>query len=197
MNLHISIKGTVSTKSLEHNPSLEKEETMKIKKMQTLTKRKSIDTADDPYRQKMGRAEAAICTRCHAVYKNKRWYLSENIYKNTAGQSGVVEVTCPACKKIKDSFPGGIVRISGDFIRDHVEEIMNLVRNEEDRARGFNPLERIMKIHRLENGYEITTTNEKLAQRIARRLERAYQGHVNYKWSDGTKLLRAEWVRHE
>jgi NMD protein affecting ribosome stability and mRNA decay len=192
MSINDILTGEISGSSL-----WKKEESMKIKKMQTLNKRKSIDTADDPYRQKMGQSEVAACVKCHAVYKNKRWYLSENIYRSMAGQSDVAGIICPACRKIKDGFPGGIIKISGDFIQEHSDEIMNLVRNEETRAKGFNPLERIMKINRTKDGYEITTTNEKLAQRIAKRLERAYQGCVNYKWSDGTKLLRAEWVRHE
>jgi hypothetical protein len=70
-----------------------------------------------------------------------------------------------------------------------------LIKNEEHRAKGFNPLERIMEITKIKKGMEITTTNEKLAQRIAKSLERAYQGSVDYKWSSGTKLLRAEWER--
>jgi len=167
---------------------------MKIKKMQTMNKRKSMDSAGDPY-LKMGNSEMALCKRCHAIYYNKRWYLDEELYQKKALLKDTEKILCPACRKIKDKFPGGVVTLSGDFLHEHKEEIMNLIKNEEERAKGFNPLERIMEVTKIKRGMEITTTNEKLAQRIARSLERAYQGSVEYKWSSGTKLLRAEWER--
>jgi len=168
---------------------------MKIKKMQTMSKRKSMDTAGDPYLIKMANSEMALCKRCHAIYYNKRWYLDEELYQKKSLLKETEKILCPACRKIKDKFPGGVVTLSGDFLHEHKEEIMNLIKNEEERAKGFNPLERIMEVTKIKRGMEITTTNEKLAQRIARSLERAYQGSVEYKWSSGTKLLRAEWER--
>lgn len=168
---------------------------MKVKKMQTMIKRKSMDTADDPYLQKTGNTEIAVCKKCHAIYYNKRWYLDEELYKRKSSLKETGKIMCPACLKIKDKFPGGVVTLTGEFLHEHKEEIMNMIRNEEERAKGFNPLERIMEVTKINKGMEITTTNEKLAQRIARSLERAYQGSVEYKWSSGTKLLRAEWER--
>jgi NMD protein affecting ribosome stability and mRNA decay len=168
---------------------------MKIKKMQTMNKRKCMDTAGDPYLLKKGNSEMAVCKRCHAIYHNKRWYLDEELYQKKAALKETEKILCPACHKIKDKFPGGVVTLTGAFLHEHKEEIMNLIRNEEERAKGFNPLERIMEVTKIKKGMEITTTNEKLAQRIAKSLERAYQGSVEYKWSSGTKLLRADWER--
>jgi len=42
---------------------------------------------------------------------------------------------------------------------------------------------------------EITTTTEKLAQRIARMVHKAYAGEVDYKWSEDVKFVRAHWRR--
>ena len=64
------------------------------------------------------------------------------------------------------------------------------------RAGGFNPLERVMSI--IENGYGnivISTTNEKLAQRLGRAIKKAFHGDVTYQWSHDNKLARVEWVR--
>lgn len=168
---------------------------MKIKIIHSMNKRKSMDTTRDPYMLKGSISEAALCRRCHATYQNKRWYLSKDSYDKKAKLKDIKIILCPACRKIKDSFPGGIVKLKGNFLREHEEEIMNLIRNEELRAMGFNPLERIIEILHTREGIEVKTTNEKLAQRITRRLERAYHGKVEYKWSSGTKLLRAEWIR--
>lgn len=158
-------------------------------------KRKSMDTTADPYLSGEGLNGAAVCKKCRAVFQNKRWSIDEELYKRKAADKEINTVICPACKKIMDKFPGGILNLKGDFYHEHEDEIMNLIKNEEERARGFNPLERIMKIVKTKKGIEITTTNEKLAQRIGKSLNRAYQGNIVYRWSDNNKLLRAEWER--
>ena len=52
-----------------------------------------------------------------------------------------------------------------------------------------------MTMESLDGEIEITTTNEKLAQKIGKALHRAYSGHVEYKWSGDTKLARVTWHR--
>ncbi|UCD36110.1 MAG: hypothetical protein JSU90_04575 [Nitrospiraceae bacterium] len=168
---------------------------MKVSKPHTISRRKSIDTAADPYLMTVTINGMAVCKKCHSVFSNKRWSIDEDLYREKADQKGTSKVLCPACRKVKDNFPGGIVTLRGEFLAEHKDEILNLIRNEEDRARGFNPLERIMAIKEQDEEMEITTTNEKLAQRIGKSLQRAYQGRVHYKWSHDTKLLRAEWSR--
>ena len=168
---------------------------MKVKIIQTMNKRKSMDTTQGSYNFKVGNSETAICRKCHATYQNRKWNLSKESYEKLAELNNTKIVLCPACRKTRDNFPGGIIKLKGDFLQVHEAEIMNLIRNEEMRAMGFNPLERIIVILHTREGIEIKTTNEKLAQRITRRVERAYQGKVEYKWSNGTKLLRAEWIR--
>ncbi len=156
-----------------------------------VTYKKKIATTD-PYLGKGGQG-VAVCEGCQAVYRNKRWYRD-----NTALAAGekAVQTVCPACLKIRDNFPGGIVTLKGGFVLAHKHDLMNLVRNEEERARGFNPLERVMSIK--ENGkgsIVITTTNEKLAQRLGRAINRAFNGAVSYQWSHENKLVRVDWVR--
>jgi hypothetical protein len=41
----------------------------------------------------------------------------------------------------------------------------------------------------------ITTTNEKMAQRIGRAIKKAFHGDVSYDFSHDNKLARVEWVR--
>ncbi len=103
---------------------------------------------------------------------------------------------CPACMKIRDNFPGGIVTLKGDYVLPHKQELLNLIKNEEARARGFNPLERVMSVK--ETGYGgmvISTTNEKLAQRLGRAIRKAFSGKVTYQWSHDNKLARVDWAR--
>jgi len=168
---------------------------MNTRKLHSSTLRKTMDTSGDPYIVKTRNNVMAVCTKCHTVYYKKRWYIDEDLYQKKMLMKKIEKVLCPACRKIKDNFPGGIVRLRGAFLIDHKDEIMNLIRNEEERARGFNPLERIIKINDVKSELEITTTNEKLAQRIGKSLQKAYQGNVEYKWSNDTKLIRVNWER--
>ncbi|MGC8863915.1 MAG: BCAM0308 family protein, partial [Armatimonadota bacterium] len=78
---------------------------------------------------------------------------------------------------------------------DHKDEILNLIRNEAEKAMGINPLERVMSLEANDGEIEITTTNEKLAQRIGKALHKAYDGTIEYKWSADTKLARVIWHR--
>ncbi len=172
-----------------------REVNMNARKLHSSTQRKSMDTCGDPYLLQKTKHETAVCRKCRSVYQNKRWSINEDLYLKMIEWEKMSKVLCPACQKIKDKFPGGIVTLKGEFLRDHKDEILNLIRNEEERAKGFNPLERIIEINSMDSGMELTTTNEKLAQRIGKSLSRAYQGKVGYKWSQDTKLLRVEWER--
>jgi len=165
-----------------------------MKKRITKTERGFDIVNKDPYLPRGASGKLAVCESCQAVYMKKRWYLKVAEAK-TAGILAM-KVVCPACLKIRDNFPGGIVTLSGDYVIAHKDEFMHLIRNEEQRARGFNPLERVMSIK--DNGHGsivINTTNEKLAQRLGRAMKKAFHGSVTYHWSQGDKLARVDWMR--
>ncbi len=158
--------------------------------------KKAIDTAADPYLNKVSPADNTSCSKCGAFYHNKRWSL-ETPVKSSAEEKKGKAVLCPACQKIRDGYAGGFVTLEGSFVTAHSEEIVNLIRNKEKRAMHINPLERIIEIKEKAGSMEVTTTTEKLAQRIGAILKKAYKGELEYKWSDGVKLARVEWRRDE
>lgn len=155
--------------------------------------KKAIDTAKDPYLLDLPPEENAACKVCGAVWRSKRWSLPDT----AAMRAKSAATTCPACKKVRDRFPQGFVTIQGTFAVEHKEEILNLLRNKETRALHINALERIMDIKESGNAIEVSTTTDKLAQRIGRMLHKAYRGEVEYKWSSDDKLARVIWVRNE
>jgi NMD protein affecting ribosome stability and mRNA decay len=156
--------------------------------------RKNVDRTRDPYLPRKGPLEVGVCPDCHAINRKKRWYLDEAKYVFLA-RTGAVLRRCPACRKIADGFPSGVVTLHGGFLRIHRDEILSIVRNEERRACETNPLERIMEIRDADESVEILTTDEKLAQRIGREIRKAYRGTVSYKWSEDVNLLRVNWTR--
>jgi hypothetical protein len=157
-------------------------------------KKKAITT--DPYLPKGASKHVSVCEQCHAVYSNKRWSLSPGLYDTIMKDPSTTPVVCPACHKMRDDLPSGIVTLKGDYVLPHKLELLKLVKNEETRARVGNPLERVMSVK--ENGggsLVITTTNERLAQRLGRAIKKAFHGDVVYNWSHENKLARIDWER--
>ncbi len=147
----------------------------------------------DPYIPKAA-APVSVCTDCRHVYMNKRWYADNGVYESVIKTRGSTETICPACRKIRDKFPGGVLTLNGAAAAAFRDDLMNLIKNEERKARGINPLERVMSIE--ENGRGdiiINTTNEKLAQRLGRAVKKAFHGDVTYRWSHDNKLVRVDW----
>lgn len=161
-----------------------------------IIRKKAIDTAKDPYLSKLKPDDMAVCRKCGAVYHDKRWSLSKKAAMAAAVTRGV-KVLCPACQKIKDRFAGGFVTLKGDFVSGHTDEIINLVRNKEKLSMRYNPLNRIIDIRKKNGALEISTTTDKLAQRLGQVIKKAFNGEVKYKWSADTKLARIVWTRNE
>ncbi len=155
--------------------------------------RKNLAVYRDPYLPLMGPKEAAVCKRCGAVYHRKHWSIekSPDLFKGGKSRS----VVCPACQKINDAFPGGIITLSGEFLKPLKEQILHLIRNEEARAKKINPLERIISVKDGGNVVEIHTTSDRFAQRIGMEIHRAYKGDVTYHWSRDDKFIRVTWHR--
>jgi NMD protein affecting ribosome stability and mRNA decay len=159
--------------------------------------RKSPASNLDPYIPQGGLREFTMCRICNALYHNKQWYLQEEWADRIRHMQGleIAQAICPACRKIRDHSPAGVVTLEGYFLKNHQDEILRLIKNEERRAMGINPLERIIDLKALDNSVEVTTTTEKLAQRIGRTVHRAYSGELKFRWSNGVKLARVYWAR--
>ena len=151
--------------------------------------------AHDAYWNKAQPRDHAHCRQCRAIYHNKHWFFDEGKLKELAKAKKTEAVLCPACEKVRDHFASGYVKLSGHFLTAHREEILNLIRNEEKKAMGLNPLERIIEIEGNGHGLVVSTTHERLAQRLGKSLKRAFSGEVEYRWSRGEKMARVSWNR--
>lgn len=171
----------------------------KMKKSSRFNKhvRSQIFDENDPYLPAKGKGlpDVSLCKDCSAVYHHKKWFFDAQLYKEKKKSKDIHWVICPACKKTKENVPGGIVKLKGDFFQQHKQEILNLIHNEDERSKKYNPLKRIMKIDDKGNEIEIFTTLGKLAMRIGSILFQAYDGEVKYKKHDNTKFIRVEWKR--
>lgn len=160
-----------------------------------IVKKKAIDTEKDPYLPEESPGDVGECKKCGCIYTGKHWALKSNAPEDLLLKEPKVKLVCPACRKIAEKFAEGYVTIQGDFLKVHKDEILNLIRNKEKIAMDSNPLERIIEIKDRAGTIEVTTTTEKLAQRIGQMLHKAFHGEVEYKWSDDVKLARVVWSR--
>jgi hypothetical protein len=106
------------------------------------------EVSHDPYLARSKPPEPALCPQCGVVYHRGRWQRAPRPEK-------AHEHLCPACQRIKDRYPAGYVKLSGNFAT-HRDEIRRLVQNEEQREAADHPLQRIMDI--MDNGGVITIT---------------------------------------
>lgn len=141
----------------------------------------------DSYKSKGKLAEPSVCAQCGAVFHAGRWQWSK-------APANAHETTCPACHRIHDHFPAGYITLQGEFFREHHDEIMNLVHNEEKRERAEHPLKRIIAVESKGNEVLVTTTDIHLARSIGDALHHAYQGDLEYHYNSEQNLLRVGWV---
>jgi len=104
-------------------------------------------------------------------------------------------VVCPACRKIAEKYPEGLLTLEGRYLWQHEEEIRNMLTNEVTRLRQRNPLERVMRMERREEALVIETTDQKLAEHLGRAVQRAHRGELHIDW--GGDACRVEWNRQE
>lgn len=147
----------------------------------------------DPYLSRKSHKEPTLCPRCGLVYRRRRWQRMSDFDPSLA----VEQHKCPACRKEEDHYVMGIVYISGDFFNQRRDEIVNMLKNEEEKEVDHNPLDRIMGIIEDKDGVRVETTSESLAVHLGRMLYHSYGGDVEYKFSDEQKLARVFWHREK
>lgn len=142
----------------------------------------------DTYKSRGKLPEPTVCPRCGAVFHKGRWSWARR------PAQAHVEI-CPACRRIEDKYPAGILNLSGLFLKTHKEEILNVVHHQEEEAKREHPLCRIIGIEELEEGIVITTTDTHLPRRIGEALWHAYHGELSLHYSEDARLTRMIWKR--
>jgi len=141
-------------------------------------------------------SEPSICQRCRAIWKKGKWSLDEALRTEVLKWEQPKSVLCPACRRIMDDYPAGIITLKGAYLQVHKEEILQTIRNEEQNSKQKNPLERIMKIEESKDAITITTTDSKLARRIGKVVNKANGGELTVKFSRRDELVRVHWERN-
>lgn len=142
----------------------------------------------DTYKVRAKLPDPTACPDCGAMFRDGRWTWG-------SPPADAHRTLCPACHRIRDDYPGGYLKLVGDFAREHREEIVSLARNVESREKAEHPLKRIMDIADRDDHVLLTTTDPRLARNIADAIHRAYQGELDLAYAKDEGLLRVTWTR--
>lgn len=146
------------------------------------------DHINDPYQAQQKIREPSVCQDCGAVYHHGRWQWQGKPEEATA-------VRCPACRRIAERMPAGIVTLHGAFVAQHKAEIVGLARNEEAAEKGEHPLNRIIAVEETPDGLEIRTTDIHLPRRIGTAIKRAHGGELAIDFDAAGYFVRVDWRR--
>lgn len=152
---------------------------------------------EDPYMLHGCGTESLYCPVCKSVYYDKHWAQDEKAYKKALKNKNVKAIKCPACLKIEDHYAMGILKLQGSFLKDHRADILSTIKSEAKNALARNPLDRIIEIDEKKKNITISTTTEKLALKLGRKVNKAYKGNLQYQFAQKEKVVRLNWERDE
>jgi hypothetical protein len=133
-----------------------------------LPKQKQEGRRDEYGRSKQG---IAVCKVCHGVKYKKEWHSPEGAFIKMGRHSkgDVHLVICPACSMVKGGVYEGEIKIDNVPVKIRTE-ILKLVAAYGARARKRDPQDRIVNIKKEGSSFVITTTENQLAVRLAKKI---------------------------
>lgn len=137
--------------------------------------------------EEFGRARKGVtgCPECHNVNFKKKWSSSLKELELYSKKKMTIsrEELCPACKMTQENLFEGELFIE-KFPTKNNEEIIKIINNFAKKAIEIDPQDRIIKIEENKNGYRILTTENHLANRLAKKIKEAFKAvEVNFSHS--------------
>lgn len=150
----------------------------------------------DPYMAQSKPLEPTVCPDCSVVFSAGRWHWQSDVAPNAEQNQSAHQALCPACKRIRDKVPAGILTLSGEFFKAHRDEIMRILHNKEQEQRAQRPMKRLMEIEDREDGSAVATfTDMHLPQGVGKAIERAYEGELDIQFTKEASIVRVFWQR--
>lgn len=135
------------------------------------------------------------CKVCGALQVDNKWY-APGTYDKKVDDKALEPTICPGDEMLQKGDIKGVVRLSGSFIDDHEEEILNLVRNVAREKLERNISARMFDFEPVKgSSINIETTDTHLAVALGKEVEKAFKGELTIDWLEGASSVRVDWVR--
>lgn len=142
----------------------------------------------DTYQNKGKYVQNTVCPKCHACVVKGRWTWDKP-------ETESARELCPACRRMQEKVPAAYLQLGGEFLREHYQELMNLVFKTERREKKKYPLKRIMSCDEHDGYVDLSLSDSHLARGIGEAILQAYGGELDYQYTKGDKMLRVSWCR--
>ncbi len=152
------------------------------------------EAGQDAYRLTVHFPEPTTCPSCGAVYRAGRWEWPQ---PGTPAPAGGHETVCPACRRIADAYPAGVLTLAGSFLTTHHDDVLAVLRAEERIETAEHPLHRIATVEEESGEVLVTTTDVHLPRRIAEALANAYHGEIDIAYGRENETVRVTWRRDD
>jgi NMD protein affecting ribosome stability and mRNA decay len=138
-----------------------------------------------------GKEGLVFCKTCSAVYFKKSWHHNLKQFKKLRENLPVKLSACPACAMIASGKFEGRIALRNVPLHDR-ENLLNLIRAFTHRAWQRDPMDRLIDINSAREGLEVTTTENQLAVKLAKKIQDVFKrvktrisyGHAKDKAAD-------------
>ncbi len=147
----------------------------------------------DPYDEGRKYSDGVICSDCQAIYQSGHWlWPKEDEKKDITARD---QYLCPACRRIRDRYPAGVVFLEGEYLTRRRQEILNLVNRLVKEESYKSPLRKV--ISREENRGKLTIhlTDDHMARHLGEAIYRAYKGDLKIRYGEDRRFVRVYWSR--
>lgn len=143
------------------------------------------------------------CSKCYAVFDGKRWNGAASRRRKDLKKHE--RTICPACRRVRDDVAFGTVYLDGDVVASRSDEILKMIRREEENRQARDYSSRILDIRRNGRKMTIRTANSPMAIHIAKQCKKAFKGRIEIfkdtpghrprnKQSEGTVAVK--WIQN-
>lgn len=122
-----------------------------------------------------GAAGLMFCRQCGIPYFKKAWRHTLDLGQHLDKHDAPIKfVLCPACKLIADHQFEGEIRIFNIPLKQ-LDDMTHLVHNMGELAWKKDPLDRVIEIKHFTHEIHVTTTENQLAQKIAKKIKETFK----------------------
>lgn len=154
-------------------------------KQKNLTARKKFAAGEKKSRHAMeefgsGKHEFLLCPKDDAVYYKKSWHHASDFFlraPNTQREKGIRFKLCPAHEMLRrKQYEGEIVieNIPEQFFK----ELKSMIENMGEQAYRVDVTTRVLSLDVKNGVLRVTVSENQLAQKIARKIERVFRTHI-------------------